>query len=146
MGTLTMEVSHDGPDRVLPPIGYLAMVLPPLLRWTAATIPGGNTGHPGPYCHWRQGPRVRAFLLPLPLDQPVASSDHLPHKVRATVAGVAFPAAPQDEGLVDGALEAVAARLGDAVLAAPAPVTIRAQAASCCRRGGTPPVTGRPSG
>ena len=65
---------------------------------------------------------MRAFLLQLPLDQPVASLDHLPDEAVVVVAAVEVPAAPQDEGLVDGVLEAVVALLGNAVLMAPAPV------------------------
>ena len=65
---------------------------------------------------------MRAFLVQLPLDQPVAFLDHLPDKVRVIVVGVEVPVAPQDEGLVDGVLQAGVALLGDAVLVALAPV------------------------
>ena len=43
---------------------------------------------------------MRAFLLQLPLDQPVASLDHLPDEAGVVVAGVEVAAAPQDQGLV----------------------------------------------
>ena len=65
---------------------------------------------------------MRAFLLQLPLDQPVASLDHLPDEAGVVVAGVKIAAAPQDEGLINGVLEAVVALLGDAVLVTLAPV------------------------
>ena len=49
------------------------------------------------------------------MDQAIALLDHLPHEEGVVVGGVEIAAAPQDQGLVDGVLEAVVALLGDAV-------------------------------
>ena len=67
---------------------------------------------------WGQGPQASYFLLQLSLDQTIASLDYLPDEVGVVVDGVEIPAAPQDEGLVDGVLETIVTLLGDAVLVA----------------------------
>ena len=79
---------------------------------------------------------MRAFLLQPTLDQAVASLDHLMDEPGVIVAGVEIPAAPQDEGLVDGVLEAVVALLGDAVLVAPAPIDTGGSESVMVQQGG----------
>ena len=53
-----------------------------------------------------------------PLYRAIASLHHLPDEAGVVVGGVEIAAAPQDEGLVDGVLEAVVGVLGDAVFMA----------------------------
>ena len=67
---------------------------------------------------WGQGPQTSQFLLQLSLRQAVASLDHPRHEEGVIVGGVKIAAAPQDQGLVYGVLEAVVALLGDAVFVA----------------------------
>ena len=85
---------------------------------------------------------MREFLLQLPLDQAVASPDHLPDEPGVIVAGVEIPAAPQDEGLFDGVLETVVALLGDAVLVALAPVDAGGAEAVMFQQGGVGVIEG----
>ena len=65
-----------------------------------------------------RGPWTSHFLLQLSLRQAVASLDHPAHEEGVVVGGVKIAAAPWDQGLIDGVLEAVVALLDEAVFVA----------------------------
>ena len=75
-------------------------------------------------------------LLQLSLYQAVAYVHHLPDEVGVVVGGVEITAAPQDEGLVDGVLEAVVGVLGDAVFMALAAIDAGGAEAIVVQQGG----------
>ena len=87
--------------------------------------------------------RQSNFLLQLPLYQAIASLHHLPDEAGVVVGGVKIAAAPQDEGLVDGVLEAVVGVLGDAVFMALAGIDAGGAEAIVVQQGGVIVVKSR---
>ena len=85
---------------------------------------------------WGQGSQARHFLLQLPLCQAIASLHHLPDEAGVVVDSVEIAAAPQDEGLVDGVLEAVVGVLSDAVFMALAGIDAGGAEAIVVQQGG----------
>ena len=85
---------------------------------------------------WGQGAQAKQLLLQLPLYQAIASLHHLPDEAGVVVDSVKIAAAPQDEGLVDGVLQAVVGVLGDAVFMALAGIDAGGAEAIVVQQGG----------
>ena len=81
-------------------------------------------------------PRQSNSCSSFPLYQAIASLHHLPDEAGVVVGGVEIAAAPQDEGLVDGVLQAVVGVLGDAVFMALAGIDAGGAEAIVVQQGG----------
>ena len=81
-------------------------------------------------------PRQSNSCSSFPCYQAIASLHHLPDEAGVVVGGVEIAAAPQDEGLVDGVLQAVVGVLGDAVFMALAGIDAGGAEAVVVQQGG----------